>query len=224
MSNPHSSTTANSAPHPLATDEEDWSNDYPITEKYKDIYDDIVWKWRVTPLPAFDPNGKFIKAQNLEDPLKGSMVLVYFELKHYAIKNRKNDGIAGNTFSAIATQVKILERGTDRRPSPYKSQMLKGPRALPLASAKKKDQINAVKAFHPGKFLLLSGVRCWSFSSNFFKATTSTPKTETSSPSGSSSKKDRKKRAVDEEGEATASDDDGPSASKGAKKRKTQAK
>ena len=107
------------------------------------------------PLPAFDSSGKFIKAQSLEESLKGSMVLVYFELKHYAIKDRKNDRVAGNTFSAIATQVKILERGADRRPSPYKSQMLKGPRVLPLTSSNKKDQINAVKAFHPGMLLYL---------------------------------------------------------------------
>ena len=135
----------------LATDEEDWSNDYPITEKFKDIYDDIVWKWRVTPLPAFDASGKFIKAHNLEESLKGSMVLVYFELRHYAIKNRKNNLVAGNTFSAIATQVKILERGADCRPSPYKSQLMKGPKTLPRTSTQRKDQISAVKAFHPGK-------------------------------------------------------------------------
>ena len=104
-------------------------------------------------MPAFNPSGKFIKAHSLEDSLKGSLVLVYFELKHYAIKDRKNDGVAGNTFSAVATQVKILECGTDRRPSPYKSLMLKGPRVLPQTSAIKKEQISAVKAFHPGMSL-----------------------------------------------------------------------
>ena len=64
----------------------------------------------MTPLPAFDANGKFIKVSDLENSLRGSLVLVYFELKHYAIKDKKTNGVAGNTFSAIATQVKILKR------------------------------------------------------------------------------------------------------------------
>jgi hypothetical protein len=88
---------------------------------------------------------------SLEDSLKGSLVLVYFELKHFAIRGKRTDGVAGNTFSAIATQVKILERGADRRPSPYKSQLLKGPKFLPQSPSLKKDQISAVNAFHPGK-------------------------------------------------------------------------
>ena len=108
-------------------------------------------KWRVTPLPAFDAGGKFIKIDGLEESLRGSLVLVYFELKHYAIRDKKTDGIAGNTFSAIASQVKILERGADRRPSPYKSQMMKGPKFLPQSPSIKKDQVSAVNAFHPGK-------------------------------------------------------------------------
>jgi len=110
-----------------------------------------VLKWRATPLPAFDASGKFIKIHNLEDSLRGSLVLVYFELKHFAIKDKRTDGVAGNTFSAIATQVTILERGADRRPSPYKSQMLKGPKYLPQSPSNKNDQISAVNAFHPGK-------------------------------------------------------------------------
>lgn len=89
-------------------------------------------------MPAFDANGKFIKIHNLENSLRGSLVLVYFKLKHYSIKDRKSSDVAGNTFSAIATQVKILKCGADRRPSPYKSQMLKGPKSLPQFPSKKK--------------------------------------------------------------------------------------
>ena len=64
------------------------------------------------PLPAFDA-GEYIKMHKLKDSLRGSLVLVYFKLKHYAIKDKKKDGVAGNTFSALATytQVKVLERG-----------------------------------------------------------------------------------------------------------------
>ena len=90
-------------PNSPATDEKDWLNDYPISMKYRDMFDDIITKWRATPLPAFDASGKFIKVGDLEDSLRGSLVLVYFELKHYTIKDQRSTGIASNTFTAIAS-------------------------------------------------------------------------------------------------------------------------
>ena len=108
------------------------------------------------PLPAFDANNDFIKTHELEISLRGSLVLVYFELKHYSIKNKKTDWVVGNTFSATVTQVKILERGTERRSSPYKSLLLKGPSFLPQSPTSKRDQTNAVRAFHPGTTVFLS--------------------------------------------------------------------
>ena len=133
-----------------ATDEEDWTNNYAIALKFKDVLEDIAPKWHVNrdPLPAFDMKGRFIKVHNLESLLTGSLVLVYFELKHYAIKSKKTDNIAGNTFSAISTQVKVLEPGTEHRQSPYKSLMLKGP--IVLRKIFKKDQTNAAINFNPG--------------------------------------------------------------------------
>lgn len=141
-----------------ATDDEDWTNGYPISERFRDTFDNIVSRWRVTPLPAFDTNEKFIRANDLEVSLRGSLVLVYFELKHYAIRDKRTSGVGTNTFSAIATQVKILERGSGRNPSPYKSLMLKGPKFLPQSPSKKKDQIAAVKAFHPGDATSYNGL------------------------------------------------------------------
>jgi hypothetical protein len=111
------------------------------------MFDDLIPKWRVTPLPAFDATGKFLKIQDLEVSLRGALVLVYFELKHYSIKEKKSDCVASNTISAIATQVKILERGAERRPSPYKSLMLKGPSTLPHSPSEKKEQQDAAKDF-----------------------------------------------------------------------------
>ena len=95
-----------------ATDNEDWTNDYPITQKYKDIFEDIVPRWRATPLLAFDTNGHYIKTHELEAALMGSLVLVYFELKHFPIEDKRSAVISNNTFSAVATQVKVLERGS----------------------------------------------------------------------------------------------------------------
>ena len=202
-----------------ATDEEDWSNGYPIAQKFKDTYDDIVTKWRATPLPAFDAGGKFIKVHSLEDSLRGSLVLVYFELKHYAIKDKRTESVTGNTFSAIATQVTILERGADRRPSPYKSQMMKGPKYLPLSPSVKKDQISAVKAFHPGKNFLFLIYYLLIISFHHLAG----PQPEMPSPSPSPIK-NNKKRPNDEEGEATATEDEESGPAKGVKKRKTQGK
>ena len=127
------------------------SNGYPIASKYSDIFDEILPKWWATPLPAFDTGGKFIKVHDLEGSLRGSLVLVYFELKHYSIRDKRMNAIMSNTVSAMATQVKVLGRGTERRASPYKSLMLKGPSFLPQSPSKKKDQTNAVNTFHPGK-------------------------------------------------------------------------
>ena len=81
-----------------------------------------------------------MKTHKLEHMLKASLVLVHFKLKHFPIKQKKSSNIAGNTFSAVATQVKILERAAERKPSRYKSLMLKGPTVLPHTPSKKKTQ------------------------------------------------------------------------------------
>ena len=117
--------------YPPATDEEDWTNDYPIAPKYKDHLEEIAPRWRATPLPAFDMSGKLIKIPELEFSLRGSLVLVYFELRHYPIRNKRTNGISGNTFSATATQVKVLERGAGRRSSLTRASCLKGQLSFP---------------------------------------------------------------------------------------------
>jgi hypothetical protein len=141
-----------------ASDLEDWTNEYPITDKYRHKLEDIVTRWRLTPLSAYDAAGTFIRIQDLETSLRGSLVLVYFQLKHYAIKDKKTDKISSNTFSAVATQVKILQRAAERRPSPYKSLMLKGPIVLAQSPSKKKDQIAATVAFHPGRYVMFVSI------------------------------------------------------------------
>ncbi|KAF8802411.1 hypothetical protein BYT27DRAFT_7261183 [Phlegmacium glaucopus] len=130
-------------------DEEDWSNGYLINDKYKTAFKAIIQKWRVTPLPAYDENANFIRVRDQENYLKGSMVLIYFQLRHYAIRDKDTNGITGNTFTASATQIKILQRAPKKKASPYKSQMLKGPTTLPTSPSKYKLQVEAVKAFHP---------------------------------------------------------------------------
>ena len=200
-----------------ATNDEDWSNNYLITQRYKDTFDDIVPRWHVTPLPVFDVSGNFIKIHELEISLQESLVLVYFKLKHYLIRDKKITGIAGNTFSAIATQVKILQHAAECCSSPYKSQMLKGPTFLPESPTKKNDQISTVNVFHPGiqhRVLLFKSV------SNAISVTALTTLTlgnvrDTSrelplTSETMNSKLDGKKRVMDEDSDATATDDEAP--------------
>jgi hypothetical protein len=205
-----------------ALDDEDWTNGYPIAYKYRDIFDDILPKWRVTPLPAFDANGQFIKAHDLEIALRGSLVLVYFELRHYSIKDKRSNAVASNTVSAIATQVKILERGADHLPARYKSRLLKGPTILPQSPSKRKDQVNAVNAFHPGSVAILftSGVLLTvPITAPSLPAGGTSSHQDTPTPS-STSKSEGKKRAIDDDGEATATDE----SDKGAKRKKAHTK
>ena len=138
-------------------DDEDWTNGYLIPDKFRELFDKIVPRWCMTPLPTYDSSGKFIKINDLEVYLRESLVLVHFELRHYAIRDKRTNGIITNTFSATATQVKILQRGlgAGQTHSPYKSLMLKGPKTFPQSPSKRMDQINVVKAYHPGKFFSL---------------------------------------------------------------------
>ena len=115
-------------------------------------------RWHVTPLPTYDEKRKFIKAQDLEVSLRGSLILVYFKLRHYAIRDKRMSHINTNIFSAMATQVKVLVHGPGQNPSPYRSLMLKGPRTFPQLPSKKKDQINAIRAFHPAATATKSNV------------------------------------------------------------------
>ena len=172
----------------------------------------------MSPLPAFDASGKFIKTRDLENALRGSMVLVYFEMRHYAIKEKKGTSITSNTVSAIATQVSVVESGADRLPSPYKSQLLKGPKFLPQAASKRQDQLNAAKAFHPGEFQI---------SISLTHALTVLAAGSTLSTSGrvdvsASQKKEGKKRKVDDDPEGTATEDE--SHDRTTKKKRTQTK
>lgn len=158
----------NDATSTVATDKDDWTITYPISDRFREPFEKIIPRWRVNALAVYDTNDKFVKYEDLELRLTGSLVLVYFELRHYAIKDRQTNTVSTNTFTATATQIKILERGglqTSSPMSPYKSMMMKGPKHLPQSPTRKRqDQINAVNAFHPGNgltYLLLRG-------SNFF--------------------------------------------------------
>ncbi|KAF8817653.1 hypothetical protein BYT27DRAFT_7237288 [Phlegmacium glaucopus] len=194
------------------SDMEDWSNGYPISNDFKDAFNSIIPKWRVTPLPAFDATGKFIQIHDLEASLSGSLVLVYFQLKHYAIKDKKTNEIASNTFTAIATQIKILEPAAKRKRSPYKSLMLKGPTVLPQSPTKKKNQINAVNAFHSATNI---------GNNANLSAGPSRSKREEPMPQPSS-KADSKKRLIDEDEDPTATEGESSVSDSPLKKKKKQ--
>ncbi|KAF8808339.1 hypothetical protein BYT27DRAFT_7255660 [Phlegmacium glaucopus] len=230
-----------------STDEEDWTNGYPISVKFHRMFENIVHKWHANPLPAFDAQGKFIKVNDLEFSLKGSLVLVQFNLRHYAIRDKRTNGITSNTFTATATQVQILEPATTQRPSPYKSLMLKGPTFLPQSPSKRNDQVRAVNTFHPGNMdtspcflvlpnftskltILLTGASNVNLA-NSTNAETSQPDSTTKQTliqddvgSRPLSKADGKKRVVDEDNEATATEGESSIVEGPLKKKKKQNK
>ena len=200
---------------PSATDDEDWMNDYPIADKYKDHFDDIAPRWHVTPLPAFDASGNFIKTCQLKGSLRGALVLVYFQLRHYPIRNKRTNGITSNTFSVTATLVKILECGPECHPSPYKSLLMKGPMSLSQSPTKRKDQVNTVHTFHRGmacSFLLSRSQTCpvpaGSAAPNIDDIKGLSGITGDTMVMVGSLKVDEKKQAVDEEDKATATDNE----------------
>ncbi|KAF8814019.1 hypothetical protein BYT27DRAFT_7250431 [Phlegmacium glaucopus] len=90
-------------------DDEDWTHGYLMTEEYKDVFEDIIPRWRISPLATYDTTQKFIKVNDLNIMLQHSSVLVHFELKHYAIRDKKTNSIGSNTFTALATQFKVME-------------------------------------------------------------------------------------------------------------------
>jgi hypothetical protein len=143
---------------PPATDSQDFSNGYPISERYRDTFDSIVSRWRVTPLPAFDIDEQLIRVRDLEVSLRGSLVLVHFELRHYGIKDKRTNIVVTNTFSAMATQVVVLEPAPIKTPSQYRNLLMKGPKRLPQSPTKIGDQKNAVEAFHPGDIFVSNGL------------------------------------------------------------------
>ncbi|KAF8798368.1 hypothetical protein BYT27DRAFT_7343617 [Phlegmacium glaucopus] len=209
-------------------DEEDWSNGYPITDAHQKAFKAILPKWRATPLPAYDESGNFIKIQDHELTLKGALVLVYFQLKHYTIKDRNSNGVLGNTFTAIATQIKILERAAKRNTSPYKTQMLKGPINLPRSPTKHKEQVEAVNAFHPGTGTKASSNKPITIPNTPNEVTHSSfASPHTSNPGGSgplSISKEGKKRAIDDDEEATATEGEASNATNSIRKKKKAVK
>ncbi|KAF8816291.1 hypothetical protein BYT27DRAFT_7248382 [Phlegmacium glaucopus] len=133
-----------------STDDEDWSNGYPIGDRFQTMFKNIIHKWQVDPMRVYDAQGKLIKTHNLELSLKGSLILIQFSLRHYAIREKNNNGKASNTFSAMATEIQILEPAKKCTPSPYKILALKGPTFLPQSPSMRRDQISAANSFHPG--------------------------------------------------------------------------
>jgi hypothetical protein len=173
-----------------ADDGEDFTNGYHIASKYQGNFNDIIYNWRATPLAAYNSKGGLINQRDLEVTLRGSLALVYFQLKHYSIRGKpdaakEEASVSSNTITATAIQVKILESATKPKASPYRTQLMKGPIILPQSPTKRKDQGVAVNTFH-----------------RTLGTTTET------SDDATMTKAEGKKRAIDEDGDTTATDEE----------------
>jgi hypothetical protein len=126
----------------------------------------------------------------LEVTLRGSLVLVYFQLKHYSIRGKhdvakEEASVTSNTITATAIQVKILESAGKPKASPYRTQLMKGPMILPQSPTKRKDQVAAANTFHRSQGTTIE-----------------------ISDDATMSKAEGKKRAIDEDGDTTATDEE----------------
>jgi hypothetical protein len=101
--------------HFLASSDGDCTKNYPISEKYRDVFNSIASHWRVAPFPAFDTEGNLMAIPMLEDALSESLVLVCFELKHSVI-NDDTSRSNKDSFIATATHVKVLAYDAEHHP------------------------------------------------------------------------------------------------------------
>ncbi|KAF8067608.1 hypothetical protein FPV67DRAFT_1364958, partial [Lyophyllum atratum] len=77
----------------------------------------------VLPLPVYDKAGKFVPSPDANFAMKGALVEVSFTVKHYAIKRAP----AYDSFSGIAEQVVVLQKGKPAAENVFRKNMRNGP-------------------------------------------------------------------------------------------------
>lgn len=87
---------------------------WPVRDELKVELDKIKFKFEARPLPVY-VGDHFIKPEDVHAMLKGALVEVHFELKHFCIKKKKED-----SFNAFVQQVIILQPGKARPVNAFK--------------------------------------------------------------------------------------------------------
>ena len=73
----------------------------------------------------YDEKDNFVNPEDVPSILKGSLVEVTLKLKHYHI--RSADKPPFDSFTGGIEQMVVLKRGTPSPPSPFRTQLKKGP-------------------------------------------------------------------------------------------------
>ena len=101
------------------------TNRWPVRPKLRAELEAIKYDFEACPLPVYIGE-RFIDPKSVPGIMKGALVEVQFELKHFTINKKKED-----SFCAIVQQVLVLKPGETRPVTPYKRKIVEeGPVAL----------------------------------------------------------------------------------------------
>ena len=103
----------------------------------RDALDKIKYDFEACPLAVY-VDDRFIPPVDVQNLLKGALVEVQFELRHFSIAKKKED-----SYNATVKQVLVLQPGRERPPNAFKRRNLfNGPVRLnpTLVSAKEADK------------------------------------------------------------------------------------
>jgi hypothetical protein len=89
------------------------------------VFKGIKETHHLQPLAIYNENDKFVSPKDVPSTLKGSLVEVTLKLKHYHIKS--TDKPAFDSFMGGIEQIVILKHGAPPTPSPFRTQLKKGP-------------------------------------------------------------------------------------------------
>ena len=93
---------------------DDVTEHWPVKRTLQVELDKIKYMFQASPLPVY-VGDRFIKPQNVHAMLKGALVEVSFELRHFCIQKKHKD-----SFNASVQQVLILQPGKARPCNAYK--------------------------------------------------------------------------------------------------------
>lgn len=93
---------------------DDLTENWPVKDVFKSELNKIKYKFEACPLPVY-AGDRFIRLKDVHAMMKGALVAVHFELKHFYIKGKKED-----SFNATVQQIDILQPGKARPANAFK--------------------------------------------------------------------------------------------------------
>ena len=111
------------------------TNHWPVRAKLRAELEAIKYDFKACPLPVYIAQ-RFIDPKNVASVMKGVLVEVQFEFKHFTINKKKED-----SFCAIVQQVLVLKPGESRPVTAYKRKIVEeGPVSLHPVLGEESDE------------------------------------------------------------------------------------